>query len=226
MEITGWKWGIDIVLSMFPARAHANIVRYFHHVESALAKFGITDQDLRLVAYATIRAETANFAPVLEGESRFNTLKIPLELTRYGEEHKYNLYELRNKTTFVLGRKVSGLGNEQMGDGKKFMGRGFVQLTGRANYLKYGQKIGLGSQLLEAPEKANDPIVAAELLAAYIQDHRHRISKAVKRGDLRSARSAVNGGLNGWAEFEQAYQIGFNLMRTDAKDLPNTRSTA
>jgi len=214
---------MNVVMAMFPPRAHANIVRHFNVVETALAQFGIDDQQVKLVAYATIRAEAANFAPVTEGESRFNTLKLPAELTPYGEAGKYNLYEGRDKTTTLLGRRVSGLGNDRMGDGEKYMGRGFVQLTGKANYLKYGQKIGVGSKLVDNPGLANDPRVAAQILAAYIREHLRTISEAIRSGDLRSARKAVNGGLNGFTEFEKAYRTGARLIRTG---LPDPRSIA
>ena len=226
MEITGWNWGINIVLAMFAKSAHANVYRYFDTIEAALRKFNIEALDVRLVAYATIRAETAGFAPILEYESKHNTLRIPHELVPYGESAKYNLYEFRNKTTQMFGHRKGGLGNDQFGDGERFMGRGFVQITGKSNYRVYGQMIGLGTKLLENPELANDPTIAAELLAAYIRDHHHQIAPAIARGDLKTARRAVNGGSNGLKEFEVAYRTGFNLTRKDARDLRSVGNIA
>jgi len=48
------------------------------------------------------------------------------------------------------------LGNTEVGDGCRFCGRGYVQLTGRANYARAG--------LAEDPDRALDPAVAAEVL--------------------------------------------------------------
>jgi len=48
------------------------------------------------------------------------------------------------------------LGNTETGDGCMFCGRGYVQLTGRANYLRAG--------VLDAPDHALDPATAAEIL--------------------------------------------------------------
>lgn len=53
-------------------------------------------------------------------------------------------------------------GNVHPGDGAKYFGRGYVQLTWRANYRRAGQRLGLN---LEAqPELALDPTVAALIL--------------------------------------------------------------
>ncbi len=54
------------------------------------------------------------------------------------------------------------LGNTEAGDGVKFAGRGFVQLTGRTNYRKAGSAIGV--DLLKEPDKAEEPAVAARIL--------------------------------------------------------------
>lgn len=54
------------------------------------------------------------------------------------------------------------LGNVVAGDGVKFAGRGFVQLTGRTNYTKAGTAIGL--DLLKEPDLAADPDAAARIL--------------------------------------------------------------
>lgn len=54
------------------------------------------------------------------------------------------------------------LGNTQVGDGYRFRGRGFVQLTGRANYRKAGEK--MNAELLGSPDLALRPDYAAMIL--------------------------------------------------------------
>ena len=49
------------------------------------------------------------------------------------------------------------LGNVEAGDGQRFKGRGYVQLTGRSNYTRAG--------LAQAPERALDPPTAYTLLS-------------------------------------------------------------
>jgi len=60
-------------------------------------------------------------------------------------------------------RKVAKvLGNTKAGDGFKYRGRGFVQLTGKANYRMAGRK--LNANLLRDPDLALEPEMAAHIL--------------------------------------------------------------
>ena len=58
--------------------------------------------------------------------------------------------------------KARELGNTEPGDGVKFAGRGYVQLTGRSNYVKAGKALGL--DLLKEPGKVEEPTIAAKVL--------------------------------------------------------------
>lgn len=73
--------------------------------------------------------------------------------------------------------------------GKKYRGRGYIQLTHKGNYKKYGDMIG--EDLVNNPEKANDPEVAAKILAAYIKEN--GIDKLASQGNYDQARVKVQG---------------------------------
>ena len=64
--------------------------------------------------------------------------------------------------------KGKGLGNTQPGDGGKYIGRGYIQLTGRSNYARYGTMIG--KDLLSDPQLLSDPAIAAEVSVKYMLD--------------------------------------------------------
>ncbi len=57
------------------------------------------------------------------------------------------------------------LGNKRVGDGEKFKGRGFLQLTGRWNYEAAGKALGL--PLVDHPELAERPDIAAKIAVWY-----------------------------------------------------------
>ena len=59
------------------------------------------------------------------------------------------------------------LGNTQPGDGFRFRGRGYVQITGRANYERIGRLLGV--DLIGNPEQALDPEIAYRIAAGGMQ---------------------------------------------------------
>jgi len=91
------------------------------------------------------------------------------------------------------------LGNTEPGDGYAFRGRGFVQITGRYNYLHYGRE--LGADLVANPDAVLEPHTAAAVFARFFAE-RHLAEKA-DAGEWALVRKGVNGGSNGLAEFLQ-----------------------
>ncbi len=60
-----------------------------------------------------------------------------------------------------------GFGNNNPGDGFKYRGRGYNQLTGKAAYDRFDQATGVN--LVTNPDLANDPTVAADILIEYFK---------------------------------------------------------
>jgi len=101
------------------------------------------------------------------------------------------------------------LGNTQPGDGARYCGRGYIQITGRANYRHYGKALGV--PLEDNPDLALEPDVAARIMAAYFAGRGipDRANTAIKSAgqDWQPVRRAVNGGLNGYTSFLQVVQL-------------------
>ena len=88
------------------------------------------------------------------------------------------------------------LGNIQAGDGIRYHGRGIFQLTGRANYRRFGRRIGLD---LEAePERAKEPETSLRVAFAYWAER--AINPAADADDVERVTKLINGGRNGLAE--------------------------
>ncbi|MBM3117326.1 peptidoglycan-binding protein [Jeongeupia naejangsanensis] len=182
------------VQKMFPATKASNIERNLPYVVAALRAAGLIERELICMALATIRAETEGFVPISEGVSKFNTApgKPPFSAYDPGTDIGHTL------------------GNTQPGDGARFKGRGYVQLTGRDNYTRLGARLDI--DLVGRSELANAPEIAASLLAAFLVAKRDPIQAALDGDDLKKARKLVNGGSHGLDRFTDAYRRGLAVL--------------
>jgi peptidoglycan L-alanyl-D-glutamate endopeptidase CwlK len=183
-----------LIAPIFPVTPLANIAANLPFVLTALTAADLADNAMLLMALATIRAETECFLPLTEGVSRFNTSP---------GGRPFDLYDTRRD-----------LGNQGAPDGASFRGRGFVQLTGRANYTLFAR--ATGHDLVGNPALACEPAIAAELLARFLDNNEAAIRRALAAGDLAQARRLVNGGSNGLDRFTSAFQIGTSLLARGA----------
>ena len=85
------------------------------------------------------------------------------------------------------------LGNIRAGDGYRYRGRGVLQITGRDNYRRFGQLIGVDIE--SQPDRAAEPAIAMAVACAYWTSR--RINAAADRDDVESVTRLINGGLNG-----------------------------
>ena len=182
---------VDAVSQIFYDAPRGNIEKYLPAVLKALEKQKLGDREMILMALSTIRAESASFAPISEFQSKYNTTP---------GKHAFDRYDFR-----------SDIGNGAVGDGAKYKGRGFIQLTGKANYRTYSKRLGLGDRLLNNPDWANDAEIAADILAYFLKDKEALIRQDLAKGDLRTARRRVNGGSHGLQQFTAAFNTGLGM---------------
>lgn len=104
------------------------------------------------------------------------------------------------------GRK--DLGNTVPGDGKRFMGRGLIQITGRANYARAATALGL--DLLNHPELLEEPANAA-LSAAWFWST-HGLNELADAGEFEAITRRINGGLNGEADRVALYDAAKHAL--------------
>mgnify|MGYP003341760622 CR=1 FL=1 len=96
------------------------------------------------------------------------------------------------------------LGNVKRGDGYRFRGRGYIQLTGRDNYTRVGRALGI--DLVNHPELAADPATAARI-AVYFW--KKRVAPRVadfERAGVRDVTHSINPGQRGIQQRQAQYQ--------------------
>ena len=135
-------------------------------IRDALKKRGIVNETLINGILAVVGKES-NFKP--QSENLNYSAKRIREVWPYIKEAE--AAKLANNPQ-ALGNKVYGgtpgkpkYGNTAPGDGYKYRGRGFNQVTFKGQYFSLGNKLGV--DLLNNPDLLNDPKIAAAALAEY-----------------------------------------------------------
>ena len=101
------------------------------------------------------------------------------------------IYEKGRKAYFKKYDGRKSLGNTEPGDGFKFRGRGYVQVTGRANYSKF--KKLLNADLISNPDLALDPVVASKIITLGMRDGLFTGKKMSDFKSYEAMRRVVNG---------------------------------
>jgi predicted chitinase/lysophospholipase L1-like esterase len=148
------------------------------HLNSAMREAGITTERQRAAFIAQLSAESGGF--------------------RWFEElASGDAYE---------GRR--GLGNTEPGDGRRYKGRGPIQLTGRANYRAAGRALGL--DLENNPELVATPEVGFRVAAWFWRSR--GLNEIAERGDFREVTRRINGGYNGLAARTAYYDRALGVL--------------
>jgi putative chitinase len=135
-------------------------------LQSACDRFGI-DSPLSLAAFlATVGVESG---------------RLVYSREIWGPTPAQQQYEPPSK-------KASGLGNTEPGDGRRFCGRGLIQITGRRNYQLCG--LGIGLDLIAHPELLEQPADAA-LSAGWYWASR-KLGELAEAGNFLGVSRAVN----------------------------------
>lgn len=154
----------ETIKKAFPHAKKSNLDKYGSTLMNAMLRFDINSPARQTMFIAQIAHESASLGAVREYAS--------------GEAYE--------------GRK--DLGNIYPGDGVKFKGRGFLQLTGRANYQAFADWIG-DQTIMTNPEKLEQPLYAA-LSAGFFWEVLKKLN-AIADGDNIDAFLKVSKKING-----------------------------
>src|SRR5262245_17912134 len=96
------------------------------------------------------------------------------------------------------------LGNTEPGDGKRFKGRGPIQITGRANYRRFGDLLQV--DLVSQPARAADPDLAFRIAGLFwSKKGLNELADQASSDAFREITRRINGGFNGLADRQKFY---------------------
>jgi len=157
---------VDTIKEICPSAQKINIIKYLSFLNNAMKRYDINTAQRVASFLAQLLHESGGFMYVKELAS--------------GEAYE--------------GRK--DLGNTEIGDGRRYKGRGLIQLTGRANYKQVGKDFGI--DLIGQPELLEEPKWAVESACHFWKSH--GLNEICEKYDVVKVTKIINGGRNGLAE--------------------------
>ena len=173
---------------IMPNLASARRGLYLPHLDAAMTAYAI-DTPLRTAAFVAQLAHES-------GEFRWME-----EI--WGPTDPQRRYE-------PPGTLAARLGNTEAGDGKRFKGRGPIQITGRFNYAKYGALLGV--DLVARPELAAAPETAFATAGLYWQSN--GLNELADADDFVKITRRINGGTNGLEDRQKYHALALRVLAT------------
>ncbi|BBL75817.1 glycoside hydrolase family 19 protein [Methylomagnum ishizawai] len=160
---------------------------------------GLSPDALQGIMIHAAAAYIDKYARPLADEMARNRIDSPLRQAHFLAQVGHESGELRYSEEIASGEAYEGrkdLGNTQPGDGKRFKGRGLIQLTGRTNYTNYGKARGK-DYTTDATAKllATDPVVAVDVSCWFWTTH--GLNELADQDDVLTITRRINGGTNG-----------------------------
>lgn len=174
-----WEAGKEYVTQGVTGNLSASKEKYRDAIWAEMAKNGITSKNEVAAFLSQIATETGNL--------------------------KW-LEEIASGAAYE-GRR--DLGNTQPGDGRRFKGRGLIQLTGRANYERFAKYAGRPDIMQNPQLVSQDPTLAVQS-AIFYWNTRKGLREAAQRGDIDKVSRLVNGGTNGLKERRENFASYLN----------------
>ena len=174
----------------------------------------LTDDELRQIMPNCAAAKRADYLPFIQQAMAEFEITSYLRETAFLAQLAHESGELRYMEEIASGAAYEGranLGNTQPGDGKRYKGRGPIQLTGRANYTKYGQLLGL--------DLVNNPTIAATKEVGFRIAGQfwklNGLNELADQQQFKAITKRINGGYNGLDDRIKYYERAKKVMSKD-----------
>lgn len=186
-----------------------------------LPKYGITTER-RVAHFLSQCAHESGGFKRLEENLNYSAKALRAVFGRYfGDSPKRDADEYHRQPEMIANyvymdefRKYK-MGNTEEGDGWRFRGRGLKQLTGRENYTRFGDSVGMSAE--EAAEYVATPAGAVES-ACWYWDSRN-LNAIADGDDVKAMTKKINGGTIGLEDRQNRYVHALKVLGMEAEAL-------
>jgi putative chitinase len=171
----------------------------------------ITVEQLRKIVPELSQAKAEEMIGPLNDAMKQGGMNTPQRQAAFISQIAVESDRFRTYEEYADGSQYEGrtdLGNTQPGDGKKYKGRGVIQITGRSNYTQMSKDLGV--DFVNHPELAATPEYAFKS-AVWYWNSRDGNSIA-DGGNITAITRMVNGGTHNLAERTDYYNRGLQVL--------------
>lgn len=204
---------LPITLEQFQQATGSTITtatKYFEFVKGACKAFDI-NTDKRLSSFfAQIGHESAGLSRI-EENLNYSATGLRNVFGKYFPTDQIAASYARKPILIanrVYGSRM-GNGDELSGDGYKYRGRGFIQLTGKNNYKSISDYFE--EDFINNPDKLLEPVWCA-LSAAWFW-HVNNLNPLADRGDTVALTKRINGGTHGLDDRIKRYNLALEVLK-------------
>lgn len=202
------KTHVEMLVEMGVARQDS--LQYIDDLEEMLPRFGIAASKVRLAHFfSQVLHESGSMRFVTENLN-YSAKALRLVFAKYfqtDEEAEKYARQPERIANRVYAKRM-GNGSESSGDGWRYRGRGFIQLTGKKNYQAFADWI-LDDRVVDQPE-----IVATDyaVQSAVFYWDKNKLNAVADQDDVKKMTRLVNGGDNGLAHRRELYGKANGLL--------------
>lgn len=207
----------DELRQILPNLSPEKRAEYLPHMQMAMAEFGITTRLREAAFIAQIAHESQNLAR-LEENLNYSAQRLRQVFPRrFPTDAAANAVARQpERIANVIYANRIGNGPPESGDGFRYRGRGFIQLTGRANYREFGNLLGLN--LEGDPDQAATPAVAFRIAAAFWKSR--GCNQLADGQQITNITKRINGGTIGLAERIALFGRAKRILGDDPPPVP------
>jgi putative chitinase len=172
----------------------------------------LTDKQLHAIMPNLSKERAAKFLGALNAAMKEYEINTRKRQAAFLAQLAHESGELRYMEEIASGEAYEGrkdLGNTQKGDGKRFKGRGPIQLTGRYNYRRAGEALGL--DLEQNPEKVATAEVGTRVAGWFWKTH--GLNELADKGDYKEITRRINGGYHGLPNRQTYYRRALDVLQ-------------
>ena len=202
---------IELLQALCPKTKRSVLEGYVEPLHAVAEYYDIYENPARLAGFlAQVAHESGGFNFVKENlnysaKGLMTTFKKYFPTEDIAKQYERKPEKIANR---VYANRMSN-GDEASGDGYRFCGRGLIQLTGRANYTKFAQDLGISVDETVAYLETPNGAVSS---AGWFWDN-NNLNQYCDKGDFVTLTKRINGGTIGLEDRKHHFDIAMRFLQ-------------